>query len=69
MHIYPPILAYYSYFNASIGFNLDALIAGIIPNTIPINIEKIKDIITTSLGTETPKYDESDGVWDLSINP
>ena len=48
MHIYPPTLAYYSYFNASIGFNLDALIAGIIPNTIPINIEKIKDIITTS---------------------
>ena len=28
-----------------------------------------KDIITTSPGTETPKYDESDGVWDLSINP
>ena len=25
------------------------------------------DIITTSPGTETPKYDESDGIWDLSI--
>jgi len=27
-----------------------------------------KDIITTSPGTETPWYEESDGVWDLSIN-
>ena len=25
------------------------------------------DIITTSLGTETPKYEENDGIWDLSI--
>ena len=28
---------------------------------------KSADIITTSPGTETPKYDESDGIWDLSI--
>ncbi len=26
-----------------------------------------KDIITTSPGTETPWYEESDGIWDLSI--
>ena len=26
------------------------------------------DIITMSPGTETPWYEESDGVWDLSIN-
>ena len=25
------------------------------------------DIITTSPGTETPKYEENDGIWDLSI--
>ena len=25
------------------------------------------DIITTSPGTETPKYEENDGLWDLSI--
>ena len=26
-----------------------------------------KDVITTSLGTETGRYDETDGVWDLDI--
>ena len=26
------------------------------------------DILTTSPGTETPWYEESDGIWDLSIN-
>ena len=26
------------------------------------------DIITTSPGTETPWYEENDGIWDLSIN-
>ncbi len=26
-----------------------------------------KEIITTSPGTETPWYEESDGIWDLSI--
>lgn len=25
------------------------------------------DVITTSPGTETPWYEESDGIWDLSI--
>ena len=25
------------------------------------------DVITTSPGTETPRYEESDGIWDLSI--
>lgn len=27
------------------------------------------DIITTSPGTETPKYEETDGAWNLSIAP
>ena len=27
------------------------------------------DIITTSPGTETPWYEESDGNWEFSINP
>ena len=26
------------------------------------------DIITTSPGTETPWYEESDGVWELNID-
>ena len=26
------------------------------------------DVITTSPGTETPRYDENDGNWDLDIN-
>ena len=26
------------------------------------------DIITTSQGTETPWYEESDGIWEISIN-
>ena len=31
-----------------------------------VEIEKT-DIITTSPGTETPKYDENDGIWELDI--
>ena len=27
------------------------------------------DIIVTSSGTETPWYEESDGIWDFIINP
>ena len=27
------------------------------------------DIITTSLGTETPWYEENDGIWEMGINP
>ena len=36
-----------------------------------IEIIEVKDadIITTSPGTETPWYEENDGIWDLSINP
>ena len=30
---------------------------------------KTADIITTSPGTETPWYEESDGIWDFSLNP
>ena len=26
------------------------------------------DIITTSLGTETPSVEETDGIWSLDIN-
>lgn len=27
----------------------------------------VKDIITTSLGTETTPKDDNDGIWDLDI--
>ena len=27
------------------------------------------DVITTSPGTETPWYEENDGIWALDINP
>ena len=27
------------------------------------------DIITSSPGTETPPYEESDGIWEMNINP
>ena len=27
-----------------------------------------KDILTTSPGTETPWYEETDGIWELGIN-
>ena len=27
------------------------------------------DVITTSPGTETPPYEESDGIWEFGINP
>ena len=26
------------------------------------------DVISTSLGTETSKLDENDGIWDMDIN-
>ena len=42
-------------------------------NYINPEIEIIKiessDIITTSPGTETTPKDETDGIWDLDINP
>ena len=28
----------------------------------------INDVITTSPGTEMPKYDEDDGLWEYSIS-
>ena len=41
-------------------------------NYVNPEIEIIKlsreDIVTTSPGTETTPKDESDGIWDLSIN-
>ncbi len=30
---------------------------------------KTSDIITTSPGVETPPYEESDGIWEMGINP
>ena len=30
---------------------------------------KSADIITTSPGTETPWYEENDGIWSFDINP
>ena len=42
-------------------------------NYINPEIEVVKlsneDVLTTSPGTETPWYEENDGVWELSINP
>ena len=37
--------------------------------TPEIEIEKlsVNDVITTSPGTETPWYEESDGIWELNI--
>ena len=29
---------------------------------------QVNDILTTSPGTETPWYEENDGIWELSIN-
>ena len=41
-------------------------------NYINPEIEVVKvtasDIITSSPGTETPWYEESDGIWELTIN-
>ena len=28
----------------------------------------VKDIISTSPGTETPWYEETDGIWDFNIS-
>ena len=28
----------------------------------------IEDIITTSSGTETPWYEESDGIWEFNVD-
>lgn len=30
---------------------------------------KASDIITSSPGTETPWYEENDGIWELNVNP
>ena len=30
---------------------------------------EVNDVITTSPGTETPWYEENDGIWEMSINP
>ena len=29
---------------------------------------KSADVITMSLGTETPRYDEHEGTWDFDLN-
>ena len=36
-----------------------------------IEIVKLEanDVITTSPGTEIPWYEESDGIWEFSLNP
>ena len=40
-------------------------------NNPEIEIVKLseEDIIMTSPGTETPWYEESDGIWEFNINP
>ena len=30
---------------------------------------QVNDILTTSPGTETPWYEENDGIWEFSLNP
>lgn len=35
-------------------------------NVIDINAN---DVIATSAGTETPWYEESDGIWDITVIP
>ncbi len=41
-------------------------------NYIKPEVETVKlsneDILTTSPGTETPWYEESDGAWEISVN-
>ena len=29
----------------------------------------VSDVINTSPGTETPWYEENDGIWEMGINP
>ena len=36
------------------------------PEIDVVEIE-VKDIITTSPGTETPPKDDNDGIWDLDL--
>ena len=40
-------------------------------NTPEIEVVELEanDVITTSPGTETPWYEESDGIWEMGINP
>ena len=28
----------------------------------------VNDVITTSPGTETPWYEENDGIWEMNVN-
>ena len=30
---------------------------------------QVTDVLTTSPGTETPWYEENDGIWEISIDP
>lgn len=39
-----------------------------IPESEIVKLSK-EDVITTSPGTETPWYEESDGIWEFSLNP
>lgn len=38
------------------------------PDFEMINVSK-NDVITTSPGTETPCYEENDGIWEMNIGP
>ena len=37
--------------------------------TVEVEEVETKDVLTTSPGTETPWYEENDGVWEIGINP
>src|SRR6185437_8485055 len=45
---------FYSYLNASIGSNLEALIAGYIPEITPTNAHKLTPIVIHNQGTINP---------------
>ena len=36
------------------------------PEIEVVKVETL-DVLTTSLGTETPWYEENDGIWELNI--
>ena len=35
--------------------------------TVEVEEVETKDVLTTSPGTETPWYEENDGVWELNV--
>ena len=45
-------------------------LTNVVHSTKDANLCAAKEyILTTSPGTETPWYEENDGIWELGINP